>query len=131
MSAKDQLKSGVLTAFIVICIMTLTLIWGGNKIDNSEKWSWIINDLTNPYLTDAQIQLLTKEEKEIWEMNQMSAIELAQYEMWKESGGKEGKHPKPQNFTIGQGGKIAPLTVLTPEEMKVQEERGCTACHTR
>ena len=35
---------------------------------------------------------------------------------------------KSTNYII-QGNKVVALTKLTPEQMKIQEEQGCTACH--
>jgi len=38
-------------------------------------------------------------------------------------------HGRGHNYVVSAGGKIIPLTILNEEQMKVQEEDGCTACH--
>jgi len=74
------------------------------KISKSPTYGWIINDQTNPYLTD-------EDKMKSWGYNDTH---------W---GDYQSK------FAMEPDGRLRPLTVLTPEEMKIQEDQGCTSCH--
>lgn len=40
-------------------------------------------------------------------------------------------HGRGQNYVVRADGKIVPLTKLNDEQMKIQEEDGCVACHEK
>lgn len=43
---------------------------------------------------------------------------------------KNGDKNISSNFKI-EDGKVIPKTILTPEQLKIQKEQGCVACHDK
>ena len=60
-----------------------------------------------------------------WEKSKEANGEYAQ-----EYINKDGQLYMPHNYELEVGtGKIVPKTKLNAEQLKIQEEKGCTACH--
>lgn len=113
---KEQLKN--MKAFYVVCgLILICIYWLPVIYDMFPESRWVFDDMTNPYMTIEQLNSVDEEYRKLWIKNMRDS----------------GHDLKEMKYEVLPDGKIAPLTLLDENGMKIQREQGCgaTECHAK